>query len=120
MYLTQGSVSCRLVLRCFVLPFTSGFTGLLPCLAAGLGREHFAQDFLVRPRLGPLRFPRHGGLPVNLPELIEQYGTEEKCREYLEQLRWPDGIECPRCQSHAFSRIRKLVLFDCDSCRYKF
>jgi transposase-like protein len=57
---------------------------------------------------------------VNLPELIEEYGTEEKCREYLEALRWPNGIECPRCESHKISRIHKRNQFDCDSCRYQF
>jgi transposase-like protein len=57
---------------------------------------------------------------VNLPELIEEYGTEEKCREYLEALRWPDRVECPRCESHKISRIHKRNQFDCDSCRYQF
>jgi transposase-like protein len=57
---------------------------------------------------------------VNLPELIEEYGTEEKCREYLEALRWPDGIECPRCEKRSISRIEKRNQYDCNSCRYQF
>ena len=31
---------------------------------------------------------------MDLPALIEKFGSEEKCREYLEALRWPDGVEC--------------------------
>jgi transposase len=57
---------------------------------------------------------------VNLPELIEQYGTEEKCREYLEALRWPDGIDCPRCHKRSISRIEKRNQYECNSCRYQF
>ena len=56
----------------------------------------------------------------DLVELIEQFGSEDKCHEYLEGLRWPDGVECPRCQSKKISRIVKRRQFDCDSCRYQF
>src|SRR5437588_10521168 len=57
---------------------------------------------------------------MNLPDLIEQYGTEDKCRAYLEELRWPRGVECPRCGGTTISRIQKRNQFDCDSCRYQF
>jgi len=57
---------------------------------------------------------------MDLPTLIEKYGSEEKCREVLEQLRWPDGVECPRCEGQTISRIQKRNQFDCDSCRYQF
>ena len=29
---------------------------------------------------------------MNLVKLIEQFGSDERCRDYLEQLRWPDGV----------------------------
>src|SRR2546423_4613970 len=57
---------------------------------------------------------------MNLPDLIEKFGSEDKCREYLEALRWPDGVECPRCEGTTISRIHKRNQFDCDSCRYQF
>jgi transposase-like protein len=57
---------------------------------------------------------------MNLPVLIEQFGSEDRCRAYLEDLRWPDGIECPRCHGRTISRIRDRNQFDCDSCRYQF
>jgi transposase-like protein len=56
----------------------------------------------------------------NLPELIEQFGSEDKCHAYLEELRWPDGVKCPRCDSDKISRIAKRRQFDCDACRYQF
>jgi transposase-like protein len=57
---------------------------------------------------------------ITLPELIEQYGSEDQCHAFLEELRWPDGVECPRCQSKKISRIAKRRQFDCDGCRYQF
>jgi transposase-like protein len=56
----------------------------------------------------------------NLPELIEQFGSEDKCHAYLEELRWPDGVKCPRCGSDKISRIATRRQFDCDACRYQF
>jgi transposase-like protein len=57
---------------------------------------------------------------IGLCSLIEEFGSEEKCRAYLEALRWTDGIICPRCESRKISRIIKRNQFDCDSCRYQF
>ncbi len=57
---------------------------------------------------------------VNLCSLIEEFGSEEKCRAYLEALRWSDGIICSRCKSDKISRIVKRNQFDCDACRYQF
>ncbi len=57
---------------------------------------------------------------VNLCSLIEQFGSEKKCREYLEALRWPDVIICPRCKSRKISHVTKRDQFDCDNCRYQF
>jgi transposase-like protein len=59
-------------------------------------------------------------MDVNLVDLIERFGSEDECRAYLEELRWPDGVECPRCGGETISRIRKRNQFDCDSCRYQF
>ena len=56
----------------------------------------------------------------SIAHLIEQFGTEDRCHAYLEHLRWPHGLSCPRCQSDKISRIHKRRQFDCDSCRYQF
>lgn len=57
---------------------------------------------------------------MDFASLIERFGSEDKCHTYLEQLRWPDGVTCPRCGSHKISRIAARRQFDCDSCRYQF
>lgn len=57
---------------------------------------------------------------MNLMELLNKFGSEERCREYLEALRFPTGIYCTRCNSTKISRIVKRNQFDCDECRYQF
>ncbi len=57
---------------------------------------------------------------INLVELIERFHDEDKSRTYLEGLRWPDGLECPRCGGKTISRVKKRHQLDCDSCRYRF
>ncbi len=71
-----------------------------------------------------LRFAAgHGVLmeSTNLVSLIEDFGSEERCRAYLEELRWPDGPECPRCaEPTTVSKIAARNQFECDKCRYQF
>ena len=57
---------------------------------------------------------------LSLVELIEQFGSEDRCHQALEELRWPAGVNCPRCESRSISRIKKRRQFDCDGCRYQF
>jgi Transposase zinc-ribbon domain len=35
--------------------------------------------------------------PRGLAELEARFSTEEACRVYLHDLRWPDGFHCPKC-----------------------
>jgi len=61
-------------------------------------------------------------MAMNLPQLIEQFRSEDKCREYLEDLRWPNGVYCPRCGDTSVSKIEKRHQWECNgkSCRYQF
>jgi transposase-like protein len=57
---------------------------------------------------------------INLCSLIEQFNSEDRCRAYLEALRWSEDILCPRCSSDKISQIVKRNQYDCDACRYQF
>jgi transposase-like protein len=63
---------------------------------------------------GPMNTPN-----VNLVQLTEKFGTDEKCRKALELLRWPNGPKCPRCKTDA-TPIANRFQYDCDSCHYQF
>jgi transposase-like protein len=53
--------------------------------------------------------------PVGSPEQ-----TEESCRRYLEELRWPEAICCPRCDGRSISAIRARRRFYCRGCGHFF
>lgn len=57
---------------------------------------------------------------INLIKLIDEFRSEDKCREYLQALRWPDGVVCPRCKMTTISKIHARDQYDCDKCRYQF
>jgi transposase-like protein len=56
--------------------------------------------------------------PRTLMELERRFSTDEACRQYLFQLRWPAGFVCPRCGgTHAGPMARGRWL--CRGCRYQ-
>ena len=57
---------------------------------------------------------------TNLLTLIDKYADDAKCRELLEQLRWPNGVACVRCGSLGVSEIEKRNLYNCNDCRHQF
>jgi transposase-like protein len=46
--------------------------------------------------------------------------TEEACRSYLEALRWPEGVNCPRCEDRSITDIPARRRFSCRRCRHSF
>ena len=53
--------------------------------------------------------------PRDLLELEARFSTEAACREYLAQLRWPEGFRCRRCAGGKAWPVRG-VLLECASC----
>ena len=45
--------------------------------------------------------------PKTIEEFEAKFSSEETCREYLFQLRWPEGFRCPVC-GNAASAITRL------------
>jgi len=64
---------------------------------------------------------RSRGMPqqesMSLTDFLDKYGTEEKCRAYLYEKRWPDGFVCPKCgvAGQPF-KITCRRLFQCRHC----
>ena len=56
--------------------------------------------------------------PRSLSDLEHRFATEDACRTYLAELRWPGGFSCPRCGGgEAWSMDGGLLR--CRSCEYK-
>lgn len=63
----------------------------------------------------------HPSQEMNLMALVEQFDSDAKCRARLEDLRWPDGVKCPRCEGDRVARLPDdRGVFDCYSCGYQF
>ncbi|GAC1436667.1 MAG: IS1595 family transposase [Terriglobales bacterium] len=56
---------------------------------------------------------------MTLPDITELFDTDDKCRELLERLRWPNGPECPRCKNQKLARLSPKLLW-CGECDYQF
>ena len=57
---------------------------------------------------------------MTLVDVIERFDTDERCRELLVRLRWPNGVECPRCKMPAVELATEKQLFYCKGCDYQF
>lgn len=53
--------------------------------------------------------------PTTILEFEERFATEEACRQYLFDLRWPEGFCCPRC-GHGDAWVTKMGLLRCRMC----
>ena len=58
----------------------------------------------------------HDDYPRTVLELEERFSSEAACREYLQQLRWPDGFRCPRCLGERGWPVGRGDLMECSSC----
>jgi transposase-like protein len=48
------------------------------------------------------------------------FPTDEKCRELLTRLRWPEGVRCPRCKMAVVELETEKTLYYCKDCDYQF
>lgn len=51
-------------------------------------------------------------------EFERRFASEEACRDYLFQVRWPDGFRCPRCQNKKVWKTSENLYY-CANCGYK-
>lgn len=58
-----------------------------------------------------------------LPDLLNHFNSEEKCRDFLEKMRWPEGnIKCPYCGCGNSYRCSDMKNYKCrrKECKYRF
>lgn len=52
---------------------------------------------------------------------LAAFGSEARCVQHLEAMRWPEGIVCPACSSHRrFYRLVRGLRRRCADCRAEF
>lgn len=56
---------------------------------------------------------------ISIPDFMEHYGTEQKCRDTLFKLRWSDGFVCPKCDNKTCCEINGKGLLQCNRCHHQ-
>jgi ribosomal protein L37AE/L43A len=56
---------------------------------------------------------------MSIPEFMDNYGTEQKCRDTLFKMRWPNGFVCPRCGNKTYCEIKGRKLLQCNRCHHQ-
>jgi transposase-like protein len=44
---------------------------------------------------------------MNLIDVTKKFATPEACNDFIESMRWPDGVTCLSCQSKKVTKYRK-------------
>jgi transposase-like protein len=60
---------------------------------------------------------------LTLAQVERMFATEDACKALLRDLRWPDGIRCPRCADKRIYRAGEDFRWKCKSCNkngYRF
>src|SRR3954452_11391080 len=56
-------------------------------------------------------------LPQDMPSFIARFGSDEQCRGYLFEARWPEGFRCAACGHDDAYALRTKIVYECVACR---
>ena len=57
--------------------------------------------------------------PTTWVEFLDWFYSEQACRDYLEKLRWSDGLICPACGVVSQVERRSRSRLICTACRHQ-
>ena len=84
--------------------------------------ESVANEILRSPAPSDSTLPI-AGRPAPDPRLqclVDAVGLEDGAQRYVEELRWPDGVTCPRCESDRIGWLEVGETYYCRGCKYQF
>jgi transposase-like protein len=58
--------------------------------------------------------------PTTLLQAVRYFSDEDVCRDFLAGLRWPNGVQCIRCDSDRVGFLATRSLWRCKECRKEF
>lgn len=56
---------------------------------------------------------------LSLYKFLENYGTEDQCRQALYKLRWPKGFNCPECGNTTGCALKNRRIYQCHKCHHQ-
>lgn len=63
---------------------------------------------------------RNNDLPQTLIEVIRYFSDPDIALMFMAALRWPDGPECPRCESKEYSFLSTRRVWKCKECKKQY
>ena len=58
--------------------------------------------------------------PTTLLEAVRHFSDETVCRDFLADLRWPDGVRCIACHSDRVGFLATRSVWKCRACNKQF
>jgi ribosomal protein L37AE/L43A len=55
-------------------------------------------------------------LPGDLPGFLERFGSDDQCRAYLFEARWPEGFRCSACGRNRAWAHKARLIYECAAC----
>jgi transposase-like protein len=52
---------------------------------------------------------------MTLAQLRDRFQTEDDCKQFIKDSRWPDGVRCPRCGNEKVYTLKKPWKWQCQS-----
>lgn len=63
---------------------------------------------------------KDSNFPKTLQEAIKFFADKETCTTFMAQLRWPEGVTCPLCESKSVSYLSTRFMWKCKACKKQF
>ena len=82
-------------------------------------RGHAAQDpaWVAARTSAAERNHSRPGFPRSIMDFQRRFATEDDCRVYLFDCRWPDGFICPGCGGRSAGQATRRNLWICTACK---
>ena len=58
--------------------------------------------------------------PTTLQQAIIYFSDADNCINFLTQMRWPNGVECPACEGKELSYLSTRRVWKCKACKKQF
>ena len=56
-------------------------------------------------------------VPPTLLEVCRHFSDADVCHNFFVDIRWSDGVTCPRCHSPKVSFVKSRRIWNCLGCR---
>jgi hypothetical protein len=54
---------------------------------------------------------------ITLADLMARFNTEDACKAYIRDSRWPNGVRCPRCGNEKVYALKQPFKWQCQSAK---